>query len=675
LDDAEFTGIANAFQASFVDVTAIDANYNDFYRTIVHEIGHAMGIAASPGTLFGFAEFGGLISNRLIYSDRDQNGFADLDGHSGAPLRVYSNTATGVTVTLTSDGGGHFYEGHANDPAGLLVHPDQLMNPGRTVPPDLADPIPTTRQFISDLTVRLLADAYGYGVTLPSNVVIDPDVDADNTLHTSSMHTTFDSQTGTLLLQGGPIANNDTFSIVPDGDEMVVTVSYFVGGTFFDFVSRFKSNTVSQIVIAGNGGTDTVSVNAAYSSLVKQVQYVVSSNQDSTNAGTLGDGLVDLDAAVPGNQVALRAGIRDANGGTVARSIYVPRGNYRLAVTGTGADTTANHRDLDIAKNITIIGTGAGESVIDAGGASGIGDRVFDVQSGGSLTLDRLTVTGGYLATGPGAGVQVWDDANLTVIDSAFVGNNAVTDSGGAIFRYLDGNTTIRRSVFTGNNAGVNGGAIRSNGQAGVLTIGESIFANNTAGSAGPNLHRGASNIVNEGNNLVDDTSGDSGFFDTGLGDHIGTAAYVVTDLGDSYDGLTDLVQMSTRDAVSLANGTVAADEIWLPAWKFRLTHERTTASNMPEMDVSQGDLEIMNDLTIRGVNGSTSVAWRAGAAVDKVFELVGDYNSNGTVDTADNVLWHTSDGDDDGAVGGQGDYDAWADNYDSTFTKIGVMT
>jgi hypothetical protein len=144
--------------------------------------------------------------------------------------------------------------------------------------------------------------------------------------------------------------------------------------------------------------------------------------------------------------------------------------------------------------------------------------------------------------------------------------------------------------------------------------------------------------------------------------------------LRDTYDGTSDPVRMSLRDAVSLANDTAAADEIWLPAWNFKLTRERTTASNMPEMDVAQGDIEITNDLTIRGVNGPTSVAWRAGAAVDKVLELVGDYNSNGTVDTADNVLWQTSDGDDDGITGGdQGDYDAWRNNYDSTFTKIGV--
>jgi len=37
-----------------------------------------------------------------------------------------------------------------------------------------------------------------------------------------------------------------------------------------------------------------------------------------------------------------------------------------------------------------------------------------------------------------------------------------------------------------------------------------------------------------------------------------------------------------------------------------------------------------------------------------------GDYNQDGAVDTADSISWHNSDGDGDGIVGGQGDYDVY---------------
>ncbi len=66
-DDAEFTGIVNPFQANFVDASQPTNNYNDFYRTIAHEIGHALGIAffGPGGTLTR-------ITNHLTYAGTDQ---------------------------------------------------------------------------------------------------------------------------------------------------------------------------------------------------------------------------------------------------------------------------------------------------------------------------------------------------------------------------------------------------------------------------------------------------------------------------------------------------------------------------------------------------------------------------------------------------------------------------
>ncbi len=95
LDDAEFTAIANsgstqtgtAFQASFVDVSTGGTNYNDFYRTIVHEIGHAMGILVGAGSIFNFQTvIGSFPSGETLYSFQNPNG------------------QYGVTATFTDDG-------------------------------------------------------------------------------------------------------------------------------------------------------------------------------------------------------------------------------------------------------------------------------------------------------------------------------------------------------------------------------------------------------------------------------------------------------------------------------------------------------------------------------------------------------------------------------------------
>jgi hypothetical protein len=43
-DDVEFTGLGNAFAASFIDVNGQATRREDFYRTVVHAIGHALGL-------------------------------------------------------------------------------------------------------------------------------------------------------------------------------------------------------------------------------------------------------------------------------------------------------------------------------------------------------------------------------------------------------------------------------------------------------------------------------------------------------------------------------------------------------------------------------------------------------------------------------------------------------
>src|SRR6185436_5851181 len=97
------------------------------------------------------------------------------------------------------------------------------------------------------------------------------------------------------------------------------------------------------------------------------------------------------------------------NPGTVPRSIYVPRGNYKLTIPGSLADTQG---DIRISNLITIIGTGAGESIIDVTGP------------GSSLTLSGLTLTGG-LDTGPdgGGAITVTTGATLNLDSVALVGN------------------------------------------------------------------------------------------------------------------------------------------------------------------------------------------------------------------------------------------------------------
>ncbi len=93
--------------------------------------------------------------------------------------------------------------------------------------------------------------------------------------------------------------------------------------------------------------------------------------------------------------------------------------------------------------------------------------------------------------------------------------------------------------------------------------------------------------------------------------------------------------------------------------------------------------MEVKESLTIRGVGSTTSVAWRPGAAADKVFELWGDYNSNYEVDSGDYVTYRKqqgqsgsglgADGDDNGVVDSL-DYSIYTSHFGNTLTLLNVL-
>jgi hypothetical protein len=167
--DEEFTAIVTPFTADSTQAG------NDFYRTALHEIGHAVGILLGNGLA---------INNFLTPAGIDQvTDPADPDEN----LRVFQNVAGqfGVAVTMTTDGGGHIYEGPA-DPGfpSAPTFTSDLMNAGRTVGP------PATRQLITDLNAMILADAYGYTVALPSTLaaafVVSDSLEPNNTRATAT---------------------------------------------------------------------------------------------------------------------------------------------------------------------------------------------------------------------------------------------------------------------------------------------------------------------------------------------------------------------------------------------------------------------------------------------------------------------------------------------------------
>lgn len=409
----------------------------------------------------------------------------------------------------------------------------------------------------------------------------------------------------------------------------------------------------------------------------------------------------ELDADLSFGDVSLREAVNYANGAAEATTIDLPAGRYTLTLAGTEVTGTAQN-DLDVSGNVTILGAGAGLSVIVPDWTASVPseqNRVFDVNGvAARLRLERLTVSGGYGWSSPlGMAALAQNQAELEIVDSAIV-NNIGYGTGVAI-RSVGSDVTILRSVFT-NNQGYDGVAVWATEQGantGSLTIGESIFALNSnwgnyTGTT-PNV-KAATNVVKTslGKNLYDNGTG--GFFDVvwGAGDHLGTPHYVVTTVADTFNHADNVESLSIREAVDKANTTAGVQEIWIPAWNFVLTRDRTTygGGSLTDIDAAFGDLDIKESLIIRGVAERTSIAWKAGI-VDEVFDLLGDYNHDGQPDfnyvsSADYTIWQSqngstgdyeefsADGDDDGDVD-QDDYNIWLQNFGQALQLFDVLS
>ena len=394
----------------------------------------------------------------------------------------------------------------------------------------------------------------------------------------------------------------------------------------------------------------------------------------------------EYDSDLSFGDVSLREAVNYANNATEPTIIDLPEGRYVLTLAGVEGTGTAEN-DLNVFGNTSIVGAGAGLSVITTSLSTSyyMDVRAFQVSgTAARLKIDGVTISGTFqYSTNAGAAALVQNGALLELDDSAIVNNEAY--SSGAAIRSIGSDVVIVRSVFTGNFDYSNGLVYASDttSYAGSLTIGQTIFALNGSYGTAPNVSATTAVVkTNLGNNLYDNSAG--GFFNivSGTGDYLGTPTYVVTGVADTFDHSNDVESLSLRKAIDKANTTSGTQEIWTPGWKFTLTRDRGTATT--DTDVSIGDLDISGSVIVRGVAGHTEIGWKAGV-VDRVFDFLGDYTRDGSVDTADYVVWRSqngftngpeqfvADGDDDGDVDTD-DYNIWSSHYGNTFQYYNLV-
>jgi hypothetical protein len=211
-DDGEYTSMVNPFFAtrSGPGVVALD-----FYNVIAHEIGHAVGIARGSGLA---------INNYLTNTGvKDPaNGTSDLYAFNvgGGPNEA----------TITSRGGGHFYEGPA-----IFGHPELPTHPGELMNPQVGD---GERHLISDLDATTLTQAYGYTITMPSQI--------------NTFYANLDVTNNSATVQG--TTGDDTIVVNVSGSN----VQAWVAG----ICENLPAGNVHSISVIGQAGNDTLWVNS-----------------------------------------------------------------------------------------------------------------------------------------------------------------------------------------------------------------------------------------------------------------------------------------------------------------------------------------------------------------------------------------------------------------------------
>jgi hypothetical protein len=206
IDDAEFPTLQGTFQGNGGPAGT------DMFTVVLHELGHVL----------GFADSYALFSTRVTAGPGPDRTFTGNGGFS-------------VILTPVAEGP------HVADIAGQT---NELMNS--------LTPASGQRTLISDLTVRVLADAFNYTTILPSQI--------------NTFHANLDHATGVLTVNGSAgdvddhivIDNNGSLRVIVNGTEetfagVTVTAINILAGDGDDFIFVSPDVGIATTIDPGNG--------------------------------------------------------------------------------------------------------------------------------------------------------------------------------------------------------------------------------------------------------------------------------------------------------------------------------------------------------------------------------------------------------------------------------------
>jgi uncharacterized repeat protein (TIGR01451 family) len=307
--------------------------------------------------------------------------------------------------------------------------------------------------------------------------------------------------------------------------------------------------------------------NLEFTTLLPAGDYIVNIIGDQPD-----DNPSDGQCATATGSCTLRAAVDQANAKPGKQSISIADWQILL------------ESELVVSDDLTLSGLGADHSVIGGNGSS----RLLRVENGASLTLNDLTLQGGYtdqqggglyIASGDATlnrvqvsgnyaqagGGGIWNQGTLTISGSTVSGNQAESGAGGI----ANSGTLVLKNVTVSGNLGQSGGGIGSSGTAtltnvtvsensatasggglsgvaGGIRLKNTIVAGNQAGTSGPNC---STALVSLGFNLIQNLNGCSLTGQSG------------TDILGAYAGLAALgMRGGSTQTQALLPGSLAID-------------------------------------------------------------------------------------------------------------------
>jgi hypothetical protein len=315
---------------------------------------------------------------------------------------------------------------------------------------------------------------------------------------------------------------------------------------------------------------------------------------------------------------SLRAAIEAAGSG---ETIVLPASKTPYEVTSDAL--------FIIAKNLTIDGAGAANTVINAMGSENI---VFEVRSA-IVTMSDLTITGTKET-----GIQLGDGTNsasLTLSGVALSGNGKAGIDGAGIETYSHTVLSVNASTIE-NNQGQEGAGVFVAGQA---TITNSTIANNRSitGYGGGLLSRGL--LVLSGDTFADNSS-----VDGGGGVFVEDNATTITNSTISENQAADGGGIESRGLPTLLNDTIAGNESTNGHGSGGGIAGSATATNTIIADNSDNEGHIDNcseALTAGGPNleNGKECAFAAHGGISEADPLLGPLTNNGGLTETQRLL------------------------------------